>query len=245
MKRHSRYLPLLLTVFLTVMLCALPVSANSAEPPGLTVLVVSPPDELRVSLAFEGGERAQLPEQKKVWESYYTFYYHNEELFGADLSEAELVFSDGGEERICPLPVASFSHYNNLVTLDWASGTVTLGQPAWRTPVLVALRVMLTLLIEGCVFWLMGYRKKSSWLVFLGVNLATQTALNLFITGPNLAGYWFIGFVLGEILIFAAETAVYLVCLKEREKARAAICALLGNALSLWIGGCLIQFLPV
>ena len=241
MKGKKRRFSLLLTVLMTVALCAVPVSANSAQPPGLTVLVSMPPEDLEITLRFE-EETSELMSRNKLWEAYYHYWYPMKQQ---PLHGVELVFSTGGEERVCPLPTETFSKYNNLVTLDWRTGTVSLGQPAWRVPLLVVLRVVLTLLIEGAVFWLMGYRNKSSWLLFLLVNLVTQTGLNLMINGPDLRGYWFLGFLLAEIVIIAAETAVYLGWLKEREKARAAILGLLANVLSAWIGGWLIRILPV
>ena len=37
----------------------------------------------------------------------------------------------------------------------------------------------LTLLLEGALFWLFGYRLRRSWLVFLLANLITQGAVNV------------------------------------------------------------------
>lgn len=244
MKTHIRFLPLLLSLLLTAALCAVPVSANSAEPPGLTVLVLSPPEELELFLRVSEQERVKLEKKSKLWEDYYQLY-HSMSPGDMTLGGLSLMGRGSGTEKSFALPRGLFSKYNNLVTLDWKSGSVSLGQPAWRTPLLVALRVGLTLLIEGAVFWLMGYRKKGSLMLFLLVNLVTQTGLNLMINGPDLRGYWFLGFLLAEIVIIALETAVYLGWLKEREKARAAIFGLSANVLSAWIGGWLIQILPV
>lgn len=244
MKGRIRFLPLLLTALLAVVLCAIPVSANSAEPPGLTVLVLSPPEELELFLQISEQEQVKLEKKSKLWEDYYQFY-HSTSPGDMTLGGLKLVGRGSGVEKNFALPQGAFSKYNNLVTLDWKSGSVSLGQPAWRTPLLVALRVGLTLLIEGAVFWLLGYRKKGSWLLFLVVNLITQTGLNLMINGPDLRGYWFLGFLLAEIVIIAVETAVYMGWLKEREKARAAIFGLSANILSAWVGGYLIHILPV
>lgn len=51
--------------------------------------------------------------------------------------------------------------------MDLQKGTLTAGQKLGRAPLLVALRVVLTFLIEGAVLFLFGYRQKRSWLVFL------------------------------------------------------------------------------
>ena len=64
MKGKKRWLSLLLTVLMTVALCAVPVSANSAQPPGLTVLVSMPPEDLEITLRFE-EETSELMSRNK------------------------------------------------------------------------------------------------------------------------------------------------------------------------------------
>ena len=53
-------------------------SANSAEPPGLTVLVLNPPENLTLSLTLteEGAEPStwSLRESSVLWENYYSFF---------------------------------------------------------------------------------------------------------------------------------------------------------------------------
>ena len=66
------------------------------------------------------------------------------------------------------------AYYNNLCVLDLQSRTLTAGQPWWRQPLLVFLRVALTLLLEGIVFFLFGYRQKRSWILFFLANGLTQ-----------------------------------------------------------------------
>jgi len=53
--------------------------ANSAEPPGLTVLVSNPPEDLKLSLRLPGGNEAEamrsLYREQRGWDAYYRFYY--------------------------------------------------------------------------------------------------------------------------------------------------------------------------
>ena len=245
MRKANRRIPVLLLALLIGLLSIIPASANSAEPPGLTVLVMAPPGDLEVTIAFPNRE-VELDRVRKGWEAYYSYYYHQDPgVIKMQLKQAELIFRSGDEEVICPLPSDTFSTYNNLVTLDWSGRTVTVGQPAWRPWLLVALRVGLTLIIEGAVFWPFGYRTRRSWTVFLLINLATQTGLNAMINGPDLRGYWFLGFVLGEILILLVEVWLFAALLKEREKSRAVMHAITANLVSLWVGSLLIEYLPV
>ena len=129
--------------------------------------------------------------------------------------------------------------------LDLKTGNLTVGQSSLRVPALVALRVALTLLIEGAVFFLFGHRKRRSWLAFLAVNIVIQGGLNVLFTGPNLGAYWIIGFVLGEIVVLAVEMAALVGIVNEFKRRRTAVFVVVANAASLAVGGLLITYLPV
>jgi len=233
---------------LVLLFCLLPCPAlaNSGEPPSLTILVTNPPDDLSVTLQLADGsnqDALKLKKDAKGWEAYYRFF--NSHLPGTSVEQdAVLTVSYGGNTFQFPLTEDNFS-YSTLMTLDLDAGTLTQGQPAWRTPLLVAMRVVSTLLIEGLVFFLFQYRERRSWLVFLVVNLVTQTALNMSFNGPQYTGYWMIGYVLGEILVFAAEIIAFTLLLREFKKGRAALCAIAANAASLLIGGAMLTYLPM
>jgi len=239
---------ILALALLVLLFCLLPcpAQANSAEPPSLTVLVSDPPDDLSMTLQFSNGsnqEPIQLKKSTKGWEAYYRFF--NASLPGGSQNQdAVLTVSYGGNSLQFSLSKDDFA-YNSLVTLDLDAGTLSRGQPAWRVPLLVALRVVSTLFIEGLIFFLFQYRERRSWLVFLVVNLVTQTLLNMSITGPQYTGYWMIGYVFGEILVLAAEILAFTLLLREFKKGRAALCAVAANAASLIIGGVLITYLPI
>lgn len=242
-KKNTLALALLLLLFC---LLPCPALANSGEPPSLTVLVSNPPDDLTMTLQFSDGSNQEpilLKKSSKGWEAYYRFF--NSSLpDGSEDEDAVLTVSYGGGSLEFPLPADDFS-YSSLVTLDLDAGTLTRGQPAWRVPLLVAMRVVLTLLIEGLVFFLFQYRERRSWLVFLVVNLVTQTALNMLFTGPQYTGYLMIGYALTELLVFAVEITAFTLLLREFKKGRAALYAITANAASLIIGGVMLTYLPI
>lgn len=245
MTRKHRFFVLLLAVLIFCMPAI--ALANSAEPPGLIVAVANAPDDLALFIRFDDGQ-VPLRAQKKAWVTYYRFHYYDmieagisgdKSVEGATL----LVQVEGGEAEYA-LPDESFSRYNNLVELDIKRGTLRLDQNPWRVPMLVVLRVVLTLLIEGAVFFLFGYRNRRTWVAFFICNLLTQTALNAMITGPEL-GYWFLVYAFMEILIFISESAALGIVVKEKKWGVTVLCTLLANALSLVLGGVLISYLPV
>ncbi|MDR1688865.1 MAG: hypothetical protein LBS21_09695 [Clostridiales bacterium] len=240
------------TGFVLLIMTALPFSqtvfANSAEPPALTILVSFPADDLELSIRFANGsvtEAVQLKKEQKAWEVYYRFFYSMNGSQRESLEGAVLVAKSSEKSFECPMPEASFNTFNNLLTLNVESESVSSGQSLFRAFLLIAMRVVLTLLIEGFIFHLFGYRSAASWWVFFAANLLTQGALNIAISGPNLSSYWFIGFVLFEIIIFIAEALIFALAVKERKKSRAVLYTLTANLFSLVLGGALISYLPV
>jgi hypothetical protein len=222
--------------------------ANSAEPPGFTVVVTNSPEDLSLSLQLPDDnltEAIVLDSEKKAWETYYRFYYHMSPAPKSNLGGAVLIVQSSEKSFQCVLPASTFDTYNNLLTLDMDTESLSIGQTPLRVPVLVVLRVSLTLLIEGIVFLLFGYRQKRSWLVFAAVNLITQGGLNAMLTGPSLGSYWIIGFILGEVVVFIAELLAFSSLIKEFRKRRAVMYAIVANTASLILGGLLIAYLPV
>ena len=132
-----------------------PVSANSAEPPCLVVLVENPPEDLEITLEFDSGlslDPLPLHRVFKAWEGYYRFYGAEGVEDPEGLTGARLLVETGGEGFAVPLDAETFSTYNNLLTLDLDTRTLETGQPWWRTPLLVSLRLLSTLALEGLVF---------------------------------------------------------------------------------------------
>lgn len=225
------------------------VSANSAEPPSLTVLVSNPPEDLELFVVLSGKEKeVPLDRVSQGWEVYYRCWHFD---LGIDWDEewsGTLVVKTGGESFSCPLPEEKLEGYDSLVTLDLGKRTVTAGEKPWRQPLLVSLRVGLTLLIEGLVLLLFQYRTRRSWLTFLIVNLVTQTALNAVLAEFSTSGpgaLWLFFYAIGEFLIFIVEIIAYCCLFKEFSKKRAALYAFTANAISLLLGGYIISHLPV
>lgn len=248
MKRKLKRL-ILCALALLLILPASAASANSAEPPCLTVIVTAPPEDLELSLALSGKEReVPLSRVSQGWETYYRCWHSDLHIEWNEEWSGTLLVKTGGEAFSCPLSEEKLKGYNSLVTLDLGARTVTPGEKPWRQPLLIALRVGLTLLIEGLIFLLFRYRTRRSWLVFLIVNLVTQSALNIALAGFSSSGpygFWMFFYMLGEILIFGVEAAAYCGLLREFSKRRAVLYAFTANAASLFLGGYIISFLPV
>lgn len=238
MKRKSFLLQCILILLFPFLLWG-----NAAEPPYFTVLILNPPEDLILALRDEEGKDLPLEPrwEKRAWEGYCRFFRKG----GKSPKGATLHVEEGKESWKVTVPVETFDHYNNLVTLDVKTRSLTLGQPSWRLPFLVSMRVILTLLIEGLVFYLFGYREKRSWLLFLAVNLLTQTGINASITGPlPFYQYSVFGLYIMEGMVLLVEVPAFILLLKEHKKTRAALMAVLANGASMVVGGWILTYLP-
>lgn len=214
-------------------------SANLAEPPSIIIIVPNAPQDLEISIGDIEGNRID-----KTFESYFTFYSY---LF--QNIEYTLTCTTGNTffEITLDIPL---NEYNNIYTLDLDRQILTEGELPSRDVLLVTIRIALTLLLEAMVFFLFGYRKKISWIIFLTVNLVTQGLLfiwlNSLYTSPLSGDFYIIlTMIFAEILIFIVEMTVFLIFVKEHRRLRTAGYVLVANLLSLILGGYLITVLPV
>lgn len=241
----AKKLSVLVFAFLLILALPLSVSANAAEPPGMIIIVEGAPEDVKLTLelAEESEYKVRIQQSKKNWELYFRLYYPPEPGI---LNGAAIRVESSEKSFACPIPTDATKSYNNLLTLDYETQTLTSGQRWWRQPVLTALRVTLTLLVEGLIFFAFGFRSKRSWIVFFAVNLATQGWLNYIINSSAFSsGYWLIGLYLAEFVIFIAEAIVFLVAVKEKKKWQRTLYAVAANAASLIIGLLLINHLPI
>ena len=109
------------------------------------------------------------------------------------------------------------------------------------------MRLLLTLLLEGIIFWLFWFREKRSWLIFLAINLVTQGVLNIWLNsgGSLIPSYLIFNLIIGEFFVFAAEMYAFPIFIKEHKKSRILMYAFIANLMSLIAGGYIISVLPV
>lgn len=249
MKQFRKLSTIFLLIFIVVSLFATKAHANSAEPPCLTVIVSYPMEDLTLSLRFADGSESDaflLKKEQKAWETYYRFFYNGmTSTLKPLLKDATLIVNSSEKSFECQLPTSTFKQYNNVLSLDLESEQVIVGQKPFRAPLLIGMRVSLTLLIEGLIFFAFGYRNKKSWITFLLINLFTQGALNIMLSGSVLNSYWIFGYVFCEIIIFFVEAFAFASILKEQKRDRVFAYVFIANIISLILGGALIVYLPV
>jgi hypothetical protein len=229
---------ILLFCLVVTLICLVPsfCYANSAEPPSVLIIVSNAPEDLEISLGDHKAYRTD-----KAFESYFAFYRSDLKFTGYTLT---FTTGDSSFDIALTEPLDS---YNNVFTLDLENRTLNPGKSPLRSVALVSLRVVLTLLIEGLIFYLFGFRKKRSWLIFLIINLVTQGVLNIMlnINYHPLTSYVIFNLIVWEFFVFVIELVAFLVLVREHRWWRKALFVIVVNLLSLIAGGFLISVLPV
>lgn len=233
----SLILPLLLLLALIWPTVAL---ADAAAPPVLIIIVNHAPADLTME-AIERDQSLEMSRRCVAWESYFCCYSGLLD----DMAPSVIRIHSGEQSYDIPLSLEP-NKYNQIFTLDLSNRTLQPGKLPLRDALLVAMRLLLTLLIEGAVFWLFGFRTCRSWLVFLIVNLITQGFLNIVLsTGQIIDGYRWLSLFLLEFVIFIVEFVAIPLAIKERELARRFLVVISANATSFVLGLLLITCVPV
>ncbi|SNS90073.1 hypothetical protein SAMN05446037_102641 [Anaerovirgula multivorans] len=213
---------------------------NSAEPPSILIIVPNAPDDLEISVGT-GDAFTEARETNKLIETHYTFYSREIRM----VSDYTFTISTGNINYEIALE-KPLKLYNNIYTLDLDAQTLTPGKLLSRSILLVSMRIILTLIIEGILFWQFGFRNKESWIAFLMINLVTQGALNIWINGfPPAQSYLVFSLIFAEIIIVIVEILSFLILVKEHSGPRKVSYALVANVLSLIAGGYIITMLPI
>lgn len=215
--------------------------ANSAEPPSLVILINNPPKDLKIVMVSNNSSPEAMV-KKVAWEVYYVFYSRDMQKN----NKYTFKVTTKSESFQCTLEVPLES-YNNVATLDLERKQLNPGKYPFRKALLVLLRVVLTLLIEGIIFWLFKFRQKRSWMVFLIINLITQGLLNIWLNqgGSFMPSYLLVGLIFGEIIVLIVEMISFPFFIKEHNDDLVIKYAFTANFISLIAGGYIITYLPV
>lgn len=261
MKFLNRFALAFLVTLLIACMAAPAAFANAAEPPSILILVPNAPEGMELALNLGDRfdpENLRIPYGKELdadsgdiivpaepqvqWmETSFRFY-----VYHLDPRETyEIIMTVDGQTSLIPITNIERT-YNNVYTLNWKDKTLTPDRSPVRSALFVFLRVSLTLMIEGIVFFLMGFRTKRSWLVFLSLNLVTQGALNIWLNSmfPS-NGYVIFALIFGEFFVLIAEMVGFLTLITEKKRWQTVFYVLLANIASLVLGGYLITLMPL
>ena len=130
--------------------------------------------------------------------------------------------------------------YTHL-TYDWETNSITRAtSPAGFYGVQFLSTLVPTLLVEGGLLWLFGFRARRDWLVFLAVNLVTQAGLHLWIAADLISvgdsALQYLVLLVAEVPILLVELITYVFLLKEYSGLRRAAYAACANIASYAVG---------
>ena len=244
---------LLIVVLALAFAAFLPIRAASEhqlQTPGLSIFVINAPKDLRLFVQFRNSalpEPLEMQRASRYWETYYNYYYQRlPGRFDEDFIGAKLIVRSS--QYSYELPISRDPEMRvdkRLMTLDLKQATLDYGEPGWRAPLAVAGRVMLTLLLEGIVFFLFGLRAKSSWLIFFILNLITHSLLSSFLAHPFEAKSDFFMAVFISVWVVLVEAAIYYFTFKEIELSpKALLLALIANSVGFFLGGWIMPYFP-
>jgi hypothetical protein len=222
--------------------------ANSAEPPMVWILVPGTYERAEGVLIIDSRVVPGYVTSSKM-ETYIRFHYssipdfdHQKKIDGRN---AKFVITLDNNQYTISSDIRGYG-YNDLYTLDLDTMTLIEGKTLERNAFLISLRLFSTLILEGFVFFLMGYRQRRTWMLFLLVNLVTQGGLNILLSSGSPANYGIIfSLMVYEILIIIFEGTTLLLSVREGKKLKLFLTILVANVLSLFLGGWFIMNLPL
>ena len=227
------------------------------QPPTLTVVVLGAPAGTEMSVILHKGDEvfhSPIECERRAWESYYRIYragvWQIKDWYGNayDFKDAELLIKNSEGEKLIPIPDGLLQPrgFDETITLRYDSGTLSYGLPVWRSPLLVGIRVLVALLIEGIFFFFKGFTEKKSWLVFFLINIVIHGALNVFCNGwINVNPSIYAVFYLVVFVSFLLETAGFLMLVDEYSSDRIISYLVPANLCSHAVNLLLMNYLPI
>lgn len=255
--RRIQALLLAAALFMLVPAASAYAAGSRYHPPAVTFVVMNAPKDLSLTLKLiKEGEPvyAKLDTERRAWESYYRLYrdavWKIDRWYGNqyDLKDAVLIVESGGTEKTIPVPSEQLSEreLNDYLVLDLKRGSLSFGLPFWRAPLLILMRMAVTILAECLIFYLYGYRMRRSWKIFLAVNLVTSLALNIMIRNwLNVNQQYFLGYAYALLLLPVGEIVAYVLLLDEQSRDRCINCTLWGNIASALLHIVMVTTLPL
>ena len=197
MKSIKRRLSGLAVLLLALLMLTVPVFAAGMgtlyHPPAVTILTENAPRDLEITILLHGSEKKQeftvhveLDKKTRAWEQQFRLIreavYSFKAWFGnsVDLKDAELILSSGGEEKTILLPreLTDQMSSNDILMLNYKAGTVSLGMPFWRGPLVLILRSVIAAAIVLLIFVLRSYVEKRTMILMPLIALVGYGLLN-------------------------------------------------------------------
>lgn len=234
MKKLRRYLALISAMLL--LLAAVPALANSPAPRWLYVYTSDEPTDLEMTVKVRAVGETHFLEAFPLDKGGYYFDYPS-----VSSDDITLIVKTGGKEYDYEV-TANMIRYGADLSFKGGEPIITERTELMNYLPSAFACLGITLVIEGLMLFIFGYRKLRSYIVFLIVNIVTQAALHtLYLTvdfGPYIKWLLFT-----ELGIFIFEGLAYSLLFREHERGRAWAYAIAANLASLILGTVLMDLI--
>ena len=190
MRRNARIILLILAIALML---SIPADAVLVpyHAPTLTVITENAPRDTQMKIKLYRGDHyleVEMTKKTRAWEQQFRLFREAVLTIPAwfgnsyDLKDAQLVIITGGEEEIMELPreLTDRMTGNDVVIYDYQRGTFHLGDPFWRGPLMLLMRILVAMVIELIIFRLFNFVQGRSFVSVAISSLATYGLLNLY-----------------------------------------------------------------
>ncbi len=231
---HIKLFSLLLSFFCSFFpLLSVGTVSSTYHPPMMTILTENAPSDLTIEIQLHRKDGTILPKKlekkTRIWEQQFRLRRENfitvRSWYGNDydLKDAELVLRSGGQSTTIRMPrdLTDQMSMDDVLMLDYKTGTLSLGDPFWRGALMMILRILLAVGLELLVFRLRGYRQFRSLLAAGIVALVTIAALSLYTSGwLNFDNRKVIVYLILSIFVVAVQVVSLLLSMEEFDKDR-------------------------
>lgn len=226
---RKRLISLLLALLLFSAIPAGIWAVGPYQPPTLIVVVLGAPKGTEMTAVIhKGSEVFHVPMEgeRRLWETSYSLFriaaWQIKNWYGNayDFKDAELVMKNSEGEKRVPIPDGMLKPrgFNETLTLRYKTGELSYGLPVWRGPLLISIRLLAVLLVEGLFFYFKGYSRRKSWVMFVLINLVFHGLLNYFCNGwINVNPDYYTLFFIAIFVEFVFETSAFLLLVDETD----------------------------
>lgn len=235
-----------------------PTRGGSYHAPAVTIITENAPRDLEITMNIHRHNGTVVPTQlekkTRVWEQQFRLYragvFGIDQWYGNayDLKDAELVLVSGGKETVIPLSqeLTDRMNYNDILTLDYRAGTVSLGAAVWRGPLMLAMRLIVVTALEVVIFRLFRYREKRSLLIVAAVTLATFGLLSIYTYNwLNSDPRRLILYILFSIILLTVQTLVFVSSVEENYRDKTLTTTIWASLTALVANYAMLVLLPV
>lgn len=220
------------------------ISANSAPPPTMTMVVENIDEDIDLELFLPDRDKVSINKNREEGKNIYEIYIPRD-IQQEELAGAKFLFSRNQDSVAeLPFPKEVKNAYAGTWRLDFETGEMRRDSPLDGQWPYVVVSLITTLIVEGFFFFIFGYREKKSWKVFLLVNLISQAVLHTLLFS-SIFFYWIFDLSRFEVLIFLGEATVMSLLIKEKKRPVTLIYSLIANIFSFYMGFLVMMLLPI